>query len=128
MLRLDGAALVPLPGFDAVPGRDAWHPVGSPLEVRSLTATADGAALLANVHVGGIVRSDDGGRSWQPTIDVDADVHEVRAHPSNGEVVMAAAAVGLCVSSRRRPGLGRRRRRSPRDLRAPSRSTATTCS
>jgi hypothetical protein len=98
VLKLEAAALVPLPGFDAAPGRDEWHPVGSPLTVRSLTATADGAALLANVHVGGIVRSEDGGRSWQPTIDVDADVHEVRAHPSAGAVVMAAAAVGLCVS------------------------------
>lgn len=98
VLKLDGAALTPLPGFDAVRGRDEWHPVGSPLVVRSFTATADGAALLANVHVGGIVRSDDGGRSWHPTIDVDADVHEVRAHPSRGEIVMAAAAVGLCVS------------------------------
>jgi hypothetical protein len=54
--------------------------------------------LLANVHVGGIVRSDDDGQSWQPTIDVDADVHEVKAHPSSSEIVMAAAAVGLCVS------------------------------
>jgi hypothetical protein len=98
VLRLEGATVAALPGFDAVPGRDEWHPVGSPLEVRSLTATADGAALLANVHVGGIVRSEDGGRSWHPTIEVDADVHEVRGHPSVGAVVMAAAAVGLCVS------------------------------
>jgi hypothetical protein len=72
--------------------------VGSPLLVRSLTATADGAALLANVHVGGIIRSTDRGASWHPTIEVDADVHEVRAHPADGTVVMAAAAVGLCVS------------------------------
>jgi photosystem II stability/assembly factor-like uncharacterized protein len=98
VLKLEGSALMPLPGFDAVPGRDEWHPVGSPLVVRSFTATADGAALLANVHVGGIARSDDGGRSWHPTIDVDADVHEVRAHPSRADIVMAAAAVGLCVS------------------------------
>jgi hypothetical protein len=97
MLRRDGSVLAPLAGFDAVPGRDEWHAVGSPLVVRSLSATADGA-LLANVHVGGIVRSDDGGRSWGATIEVDADVHEVRAHPSRAELVMAAAAVGLCVS------------------------------
>jgi hypothetical protein len=81
-----------------VPGRDEWHQVGAPLGVRSLSATADGGALLANIHVGGIARSDDGGESWQPTIAVDADVHEVRAHPSAAEIVMAAAAVGLCVS------------------------------
>jgi hypothetical protein len=99
MLKLaDRGVLEPLGSFDAVDGRDEWHQVGSALTVRSLSATADGAALLANVHVGGIVRSEDGGRSWRPTIAVDADVHEVRAHPTAGPVAMAAAAVGLCVS------------------------------
>jgi hypothetical protein len=103
MLKLEPGAtgdsvLAPLSGFDDVAGRDAWHPVGSPLHVRSLSATADGAALLANVHVGGILRSSDRGASWHPTIDVDADVHEVRAHPDVAAVVTAAAAVGLCVS------------------------------
>jgi hypothetical protein len=99
MVRLDeDGALAPLEGFEVVPGRDEWHRVGSALEVRSLSATADAGSLLANVHVGGIVRSDDGGRSWEPTIDVEADVHEVKAHPKSNEVVMAAAAVGLCVS------------------------------
>ena len=28
-----------------------------------------------------IPRSEDGGVTWQPTIDIDCDVHEVRAHP-----------------------------------------------
>ena len=55
--------------------------------------------LLANVHVGGIPRSVDGGVTWQPTIDIDSDVHEVRAHPNRPGVVVAAAAAGLCTSS-----------------------------
>jgi len=98
MVRLDADGLLsPLPGFDATPGREQWHQVGPSLQVRSLSATTDGT-LLANVHVGGIARSEDAGRSWEPTIEVDADVHEVKAHPSAGELVMAAAAVGLCVS------------------------------
>ncbi len=54
--------------------------------------------LLANVHVGGIPRSTDGGATWQPTIDIDNDVHEVRAHPNRPDIVMAAAATGLCTS------------------------------
>jgi len=62
-----------------------------------MTATLDGV-LLANVHVGGVPRSVDGGATWAPTIDVASDVHEVRAHPSRAGVVMAAAAVGLCTS------------------------------
>ena len=99
VLRLgDDGTLQSLAGFDAAPGRDEWYPVGSAVEVRSVSVTADEQSLLANVHVGGIVRSDDGGHSWRPTIDVDADVHEVKAHPGTAEIVMAAAAVGLCVS------------------------------
>jgi photosystem II stability/assembly factor-like uncharacterized protein len=102
-----GGSLERLPGFDAVAGRDTWYAgsavidgerVGPPLGIRSITATADGSVLLANVHVGGIPRSTDGGATWHPTIDVDSDVHEVRAHPDRADVVIAAAAVGLCIS------------------------------
>jgi photosystem II stability/assembly factor-like uncharacterized protein len=96
-----------LGGFDAVPGRDAWYAgsalidgqlVGPPLGIRSIAATADGAVLLANVHVGGVPRSTDGGAAWQPTIDIDSDVHEVCTHPVHPEIVVAAAAIGLCIS------------------------------
>jgi hypothetical protein len=97
----------PLSGFETVPGRDKWYAgtalidgkvVGPPLGVRSMTATSDGAALLANVHVGGIPRTTDGGVTWQPTIDVESDVHEVCAHPFDPRTVIAAAAIGLCLS------------------------------
>lgn len=96
-----------LTGFDAVEGRDRWYAgaavvdgklMGPPLGVRSMTATCDGGALLANVHVGGVPRSTDGGRTWRPTIDIDSDVHQVLAHPTRPELVIAAAAAGLCVS------------------------------
>jgi hypothetical protein len=99
--------LEPLSGFDLVRGRDTWYAgsavvdgqrIGPPLGIRSMTASPDGALLLANVHVGGIPRSTDGGATWRPTIDVDSDVHEVRAHPNRPGVVMAAAAIGLCTS------------------------------
>ena len=94
-------------GFDAVAGRETWYAgsavingqrMGPPLGIRSITATQDGAVLLANVHVGGIPRSADGGATWQPTIAVESDVHEVRAHPNRPGVVMAAAGIGLCIS------------------------------
>jgi hypothetical protein len=87
-----------LEGFDNVPGRTEWFGNGPPLGVRSLTATADGTALLAAVHVGGIPRSSDRGETWTPTVPVIFDVHEVCAHPSLPNTVVAAAAVGLCVS------------------------------
>jgi photosystem II stability/assembly factor-like uncharacterized protein len=96
-----------LTGFDAVQDRDKWYAgtaiidgkvMGPPLGIRSLTATCDGTALLANVHVGGIPRSTDLGASWRPTIDIEADVHQVSAHPSRPNIVIAAAAAGFCMS------------------------------
>jgi len=62
-----------------------------------MAVTASGV-LLANVHVGGIARSTDGGASFHPTIEVGSDVHEVRAHANRAELVVAAAAIGLCTS------------------------------
>jgi hypothetical protein len=109
VLRVDPAnGLEPLAGFDAVPGRASWYAgtalidgrvVGPPLGIRSITATCDDAVLLANVHVGGIPRSSDDGISWHPTISIDCDVHQVLAHASRPQIVIAAAAVGLCVST-----------------------------
>jgi hypothetical protein len=109
MLRLSkgSGVLEPIDGFDSVAGRDAWYAgsaivngqrVGPPLGIRSVAANSNGSILFANVHVGGIPRSMDGGRTWQPTIDISSDVHEVRAHQANPDIVVAAAAVGLCIS------------------------------
>ncbi len=107
VLELSDGVWVPLDGLQATPGRDRWYAgaavidgklVGPPLGVRSMAATCDGAALLANIHVGGIPRSTDGGATWSPTIDIDADVHQVVAHASRPEIVLAASAVGLGVS------------------------------
>jgi hypothetical protein len=72
--------------------------MGPPLGIRSMAATCDGAVLLANVHVGGIPRSTDAGLTWRPTIDIDSDVHQVCAHPTRPDIVIAAAGAGLCIS------------------------------
>jgi hypothetical protein len=109
ILRLSdkGAGLELMDGFDNVAGRDVWFAgsaivngqrLGPPLGIRSVAATSNGSILFANVHVGGIPRSMDGGRSWQPTIDINSDVHEVCAHHTDAQIVVAAAAVGLCIS------------------------------
>jgi hypothetical protein len=98
LLQLEEGELGEVAGFDEVPGRDAWYtPWGGPPDTRSLARGADGA-LFANVHVGGIPRSRDGGRTWQPTIEVDSDVHQVIAHPSDPAMVLAACARGLAES------------------------------
>ena len=98
LLRYSNAKMERLECFDETTGRDEWFAGGPPLGVRSVIATADGTALLAAVHVGGIPRSVDGGETWAPTIPVMFDVHEVRAHAHLPNLVAAAAAVGLCVS------------------------------
>jgi hypothetical protein len=44
------------------------------------------------------VRSLDGGGSWEPTIDIDSDVHQVSAIGERPGEVRAATALGLAVS------------------------------
>lgn len=100
LLRLDDGKLHPVEAFEAVPGRDAWYtPWGGPPDVRSISEDP-GRALFVNVHVGGVERSVDDGQSFQATIDIDADVHQVLApagHP--GLVLAATGAEGLAVST-----------------------------
>ncbi len=109
MLRLsDGSGVLdPIDSFDHIAGRDGWFAgsaivngqrLGPPLGIRSVAANSNGSILFANVHVGGIPRSMDGGRTWQPTIDINSDVHEVRAHQTDPDIVVAASAIGLCIS------------------------------
>ena len=94
LFRLRRDALETVEAFDEVPGRDGWYtPWGGPPDTRSLASDAAGT-VFANVHVGGIVRSAPDG-SWQPTIDVDTDVHQVIAHPERTGLVLAATAYGL---------------------------------
>ena len=98
LLRLEEDSLRPLQSFERVEGRERWHtPWGGPPAVRSLTQDRAGR-LHVNVHVGGIPRSLDGGGTWAPTIDLDADVHQVLAHPDRDDLVVAATAFGLAVT------------------------------
>ena len=97
LLRVAGDGLERIASFDEIEGRGEWFtPWGGPPDVRSVTE--DGDTVYANVHVGGIVRSQDHGDSWAPTIDIRADVHQVRT--GHGRVY-AATARGLAFSSDR---------------------------
>ena len=59
MRYIDGATLVPMAGFDEAEGREQWFtPWGGPPATRSMAIDDDGG-LYANVHVGGVLRSDD---------------------------------------------------------------------
>lgn len=92
--------------FNMIEGRQTWFAgralidgkeVGPPLGVRSMSGAAAGS-LFANVHVGGIPMSKDGGATWTPTIDVELDAHEVCVSPYDNNVIAAATASGLCIS------------------------------
>lgn len=98
LLRLEEGRLVRLEGFEQVEGRDEWYtPWGDPPDTRSISI-APGGAIYVNVHVGGVARSTDGGRSWHPTLDIHADVHQVFCDPAREGVVLVAAAAGLGIS------------------------------
>ncbi len=98
LLRLTADSLARLESFETVQGRDAWYqPWGDPADVRSIAVARDDA-IHVNVHVGGVVRSRDGGVSWTPTVDIEADVHQVLAHPTRLEIVLLAAAEGFGLS------------------------------
>jgi hypothetical protein len=90
----DGAVTM-VRSFDEAAGRDEWYtPWGGPPDTRSLSGSAEGA-LFANVHVGGILRAEAPEGVWSPTIDIDADVHQVLVDPFDASHVVAATARGL---------------------------------
>jgi len=97
LFRIVGESLEPLAPFDRAEGRTTWHtPWGGPPDTRSLANWDDD--IYVNVHVGGILRSDDRGEAWTPTIDIDADVHQVTTAQG---LVLAACAGGLAASADR---------------------------
>jgi hypothetical protein len=94
LLRIEDESLRAIAGFDAADGRSTWYtPWGGPPDTRSMADWDDD--VYVNVHVGGILRSDDRGQTWTPTIDVDADVHQVATAEG---LVLAACAGGLATS------------------------------
>jgi len=97
LYRIDGGDLIEDSGFADAPGRADWYtPWGGPPDVRSIAVDGAGT-LFINVHVGGILRYDDTGPT--PTLDQDADVHQVIADQSVEGRVLAACARGLAQSS-----------------------------
>lgn len=93
--RLSGDSLEPVPGFDQAEGRSTWYtPWGGPPATRSIANWDDD--IYVNVHVGGILRSTTPSGPWRPTIDIDADVHQVTTAEG---LVLAACAGGLASSA-----------------------------
>lgn len=98
LLALGRSGLERVETFETVAGRETWYtPWGDPADVRSIAIARDGV-IHVNVHVGGVVRSRDGGGSWTPTVDIEQDVHQVLAHPERPDIVLVASAEGFGIS------------------------------
>ena len=95
LFRVVGEGIEPVSAFDHAEGRSRWYtPWGGPPDTRSISEWHE--AVYVNVHVGGILRTQDGGETWTPTIDIDADVHQVTTAEG---LVLAASARGLAMST-----------------------------
>lgn len=88
--------------FDRLPSRPRWHtPWGGPPAVRSLAASGDGW-VYADIHVGSIMRSGDGGRLWRSVEPgLNEDVHQVATSPAAPERVYANTARAVFISEDR---------------------------
>ena len=94
LFRLTDGTLEPVVAFDDAEGRSEWStPWGGPPATRSISEWGDD--VYVNVHVGGILHTGDHGRTWNRTIDIDADVHQVATAQG---LVLAACAGGLATS------------------------------
>ena len=83
--------------FRAVPESERWffHSPTRKSHVRDLRmAPDDPGTLYAGIEVGGIVRSVDGGESWEQMEGTDDDIHLLNISPARPRSVYAATAAG----------------------------------
>jgi photosystem II stability/assembly factor-like uncharacterized protein len=95
-----------LEGVTRIEGHERWFLPYSPRAgaVRNVySPPGRPERLLASVEVGGLLASDDGGRSWTcRPIGGDEDIHHVTGHPDDPDLLYAAT--GTASLARRRPG------------------------
>jgi photosystem II stability/assembly factor-like uncharacterized protein len=77
-----------LEGVTRIPGHEQWFLPYSPRAGAARNAYVSGDRLLVAAEVGGLLRSDDGGRTWvcEPVAG-DEDVHHVTGHPDDRDLV-----------------------------------------
>jgi hypothetical protein len=55
----------------------------------------DPKRIYASAQIGGVLRSEDGGETWQDVVEcIDPDVHAVAQHPANAQVLYASTGAG----------------------------------
>jgi photosystem II stability/assembly factor-like uncharacterized protein len=78
-------------GIRRIPGHEQWFLPYSPRAGAARNAWVSGHRLLVAAEVAGLLRSDDGGRTWvcEPVAG-DEDVHHVTCHPDDRDLVYAS--------------------------------------
>src|SRR5215203_6965643 len=77
-----------LEGIKRIPGHEGWYLPYSPRAGAARNVCVSGDRLLVAAEVAGLLRSEDGGRTWvcEPVAG-DEDVHHVTAHPQDPELL-----------------------------------------
>jgi photosystem II stability/assembly factor-like uncharacterized protein len=87
-----------LPAFARAPGAAEWVfpvPPGYPNIRWILAGPTDPRVLSVGVEIGGMIRSEDGGETWQDrTADMNRDIHCVAAHPGAPTVLYTSTPQG----------------------------------
>ena len=97
--QLVGPEFTLVDGFEQVETRGLWGTPWGGLPSTRTMCRGNNDDIYANVHVGGLVRSTDEGRTWEQTpLDIDVDVHEVHHDASGSGALMIAAARGFASS------------------------------
>jgi photosystem II stability/assembly factor-like uncharacterized protein len=84
----DGRSWKEFEGITRIPGHDRWFLPYSPRAGAARNSYVSGDRLLVAVEVAGLLRSDDGGRTWvcEPVAG-DEDVHHVTGHPHDRDLI-----------------------------------------
>ena len=125
-------------GITRIPGHEDWYLPYSPRAGAARNALVAGDRLLVAAEVAGLLRSDDGGRTWAcEPVAGDEDIHHVTAHPDDPDLRLrlarhrVAAAPGrasTAASPARATAAGRGRRSRPTTrARRSSRPRGRTC-
>jgi photosystem II stability/assembly factor-like uncharacterized protein len=90
----DGQTWRELDAITRIPGHDQWFLPYSPRAgaVRNIYAPPGRAdRIFASVEVGGLLKSDDGGRSWVcEAVIADEDIHHITGHPQHHDLLYAS--------------------------------------
>jgi photosystem II stability/assembly factor-like uncharacterized protein len=82
-----------------VPGYEEWYLPYSPRAGAARNALVHGDRLLVSAEVAGLLRSDDGGRTWAcDPVAGDRDIHQVAVHPADPDLLYVAGGSGIARS------------------------------